>query len=402
LRGIAALKYRVAHVTAVDISLYLLLLNQLCSIQAEGYEVVGISSPGKHSVKLAAAGIEHIPVTIVRNLAPFRDLLSLWQLYRVFRREKFTIVHTHTPKPSLLGQLAARLAGVPIVVNTIHGFYFHDNMSPRSRQFYIMMEKIAARCSDVILSQNREDIQTAIQKGICKPAKIKYLGNGISLSVFDPARVSPEAIRHRREDVGLPPDASVVGFVGRLAARRKGFINFLAAAQRVARETPQAYFLIVGEADHGKPDAVEPQAAREYGIADRCRFVGQRPNAELPEWYSLIDVLALPSLFEGVPRVVMEAAAMGVPAIVTDVKGNREAVQHGRNGLLVPLGDVQALADAIIEILSDREKAQRMGEEGRRIALERFDERLVFKRVKAEYARLLREKGFPLPQVRQD
>jgi glycosyltransferase involved in cell wall biosynthesis len=146
---------------------------------------------------------------------------------------------------------------------------------------------------------------------------------------------------------------------------------------------------------------VDPSIANRYGIADRCLFLGQRPNHELPILYKLMHVLVLPSLFEGVPRAVMEASAMGIPAVVTNVRGNREAVEPGRNGLLVPHGDVPALAEAIVELLADHERACRLGQQGRRMALERFDERLVFDRVKKEYARLLRAKGLmpPSPAV---
>jgi glycosyltransferase involved in cell wall biosynthesis len=127
----------------------------------------------------------------------------------------------------------------------------------------------------------------------------------------------------------------------------------------------------------------------------------QHPNRLVMNFlgYKVMNVLVLPSLFEGMPRVVMEASAMQVPAVVTNVRGNREAVEHGRNGLSVPLGNVQALVEAIVELLNDREKAQFMGEQGRRIALERFDERLVLKKMKAEYAWLLREKGLPVPSA---
>jgi glycosyltransferase involved in cell wall biosynthesis len=316
------------------------------------------------------------------------------------RRERFTIVHTHNPKPGLLGQLAARVAGAPIVVNTLHGFYFHDHMHPAWRHLYIAFEGIAARCSDVILSQNREDIETAIREGICPPDKIKHLGNGIDLTQFDPDRFSGAEVARRKKELNLPPSAPVVGFVGRLAAKRKGLLDFLAAGQRVAEHHSDVCFLIVGDSDLGKPDAVDPSAAYDYGIAKQSIFLGHRPNEELPLLYRLMDILVLPSLFEGVPRAVMEASAMKVPAVVTNVRGNREAVEAGRNGLLVPLGDVPVLAKAICELLSDQAKAQQMGEEGRRIALERFDERLVFEKVKAEYARLLREKGLPVPQPR--
>ncbi len=388
---------KIAHVTTVAVSLRGLLLNQLQSLRDEGYEVVGISSPGSDVATIEAAGLRHIPVSISRNLTPLADLVSLWRLYRVMRRERFTIVHTHTPKAGLLGQLAARLAGVPVVVNTVHGFYFHEHMRPAARRFYIWMEKIAACCSHLILSQNAEDIQTALKEGICKEGKIKLLGNGIDLTQFDPARVSDEEVRRLRIGLGLPDGVPVVGFVGRLAAKRKGVGDLLRAAREVAARLPEARFLFVGDADRGKPDAVEPSAAADFGIADRCVFVGHRGNAELPAFYRLMDVLVLPSLFEGVPRVVMEASAMGTPCVVTDVKGNREAVTHDRNGLLVPLGDVPALAAAILRILHEPDTARRMSVEARQRAAERFDERLVFDRVKAHYTSLFRERGQPLP-----
>jgi glycosyltransferase involved in cell wall biosynthesis len=391
---------KIAHITTIDRSLTSLLLNQLQSIQQAGHEVVGISSPGPRVPVIEAAGIRHIPLPMSRNITPLADLISLWRLYQVMHRERFAIVHTHNPKPGLLGQLAARLAGVPIVVNTVHGFYFHDHMHPAWRRFYITMEKIAAHCSDVILSQNSEDIQTAINEGICRPEKIKHLGNGIDLTRFDPDQISPASVQQKRAELGLPNEAQVVGFVGRLAAKRKGVLDFLAAGQRIVQWFPSVQFLIAGDADPGKPDAVKPAVAKDYGIEDRCLFLGRRPNEELPLLYAMMDILVLPSLFEGIPRTVMEASAMRTPVVATNVKGNREAVIHDRTGLLVPLGDVQALAKAIVELLTDCEKARRMGEEGRRMALERFDERLVFAKVKVEYKRLLREKGLLIPEPR--
>jgi glycosyltransferase involved in cell wall biosynthesis len=387
---------KIAHITTVDISLRYLLLNQLQSIRSAGYEVIGISAPGPNVAALVSAGIQHIPVPLTRNLTPMADLISLWHLYRVILSERITIVHTHTPKAGLLGQLAARLAGVPIVVNTVHGFYFHEYMHPIARRFYIAMEKIASRCSDVILSQNAEDIETAIGEDICQPQKVKFLGNGIDLALFDPDRIAAADELRCRKELGIAQDAPVVGFVGRLAARRKGFLDFLAAAQVIAAQRPEVRFLIAGDTDSGKPDAVEPSAAADYGIADRCVFVGFRDNGELPLFYKLMNVLVLPSLFEGMPRVVMEASAMGTPSVVTDVKGNREAVEHGRNGLLVPLRDVRSLTTAVLRLLDEPETAHHMSTEARFMAAERFDERIVFEKVKSEYARLLQGKGWIL------
>lgn len=157
---------RVVHITTIYMSLRYLLLNQLCSIQRVGYEVTGISSPGPEVPAIEATGIRHIPVTMTRNpFTPLQDLEALWQLYRIFRREHFGIVHTHNPKPGFLGQIAANMAGDPIIVNTLHGLCFHDHVYPALHCFYTTLEKIAARCSDVILSQNPEDIKTSSVRG---------------------------------------------------------------------------------------------------------------------------------------------------------------------------------------------------------------------------------------------
>ena len=145
---------KIAHVTTVGISLYGLLLNQLRSLREEGYEIVAISSPSPFGLSIEAAGVRHIPVPISRNITPVADLISLWRLWRVMRRERFAVVHTHTPKAGLLGQLAARLAGVPLVINTVHGFYLYSGMHPVARRIYLLLERLAATCSDRILSQN--------------------------------------------------------------------------------------------------------------------------------------------------------------------------------------------------------------------------------------------------------
>jgi glycosyltransferase involved in cell wall biosynthesis len=387
---------RVAHVTTAPMSLRYLLLNQLLSIQADGYEVVGISAPGPEVPEVEGAGIRHVAVPMTRNFTQWHDLITFWRLYRVMRRERFTIVHTHTPKPGLLGQLAARLAGVPIVINTLHGFYFHDHMRPFWRRFYIMTEKIAARCSDVILSQNSEDVETAVREKICQRESIKRLGNGIDVRRFDRRQVDPAAVAQTRYALGLPDEALVVGFVGRLV-EEKGILELLQAMQTVTAQVPNVRVLIVGPIDYEKLDVLKPEIAQRYGLADICIFTGKRED--MPELYAQMNVFVLPSHREGFPRAPMEASAMGVPCVVSDIRGCREAVLPECNGLLVPLHDVPALAQAILGLLTDRKKAHCMGIEGRRLAEERFDEQLVFSTVKAEYARLLRAKHLPVPQA---
>jgi glycosyltransferase involved in cell wall biosynthesis len=388
---------KVAHVSTIPSFITIFLARQMAELKASGYTVAGISSPGPEAAAVEAAGFRHVAVPMTRNFTPIADVVSLWRLYRALRRERFHVVHTHNPKPGLLGQLAARLAGVPVVVNTVHGFYFHENMRPLARRFYVWIEKIAARCSDVILSQNREDLETALREGIGTPDRLRLLGNGIDLAHFDPERFPPAQVEARRRALGIPPGARVIGFVGRLAARRKGFLDFVRAGEELVRRGKPVHFLIVGGTDLGKPDAVDPAMIAASAIGPMAHDVGTQPGAAMPGLYAAMDMLVLPSSFEGMPRAVMEAAAMGVPAVASNVKGNREAVEPGQTGLLVPYGDVAALADAVAALVDDPARARAMGEAARQRAREDFDERPVFERVKAEYARLLRAKGLEPP-----
>jgi len=376
----------VAHVTTVDLSLRYLLLNQLQRIQDEGYEVFAISADGPDVPVVEATGIHHFAVPMTRRITPIADLRCLWDLVRIMRRERFDVVHTHTPKAGLLGQVAARLAGVPIVINTLHGFYFHDDSKPVARRFYIWMERVAAKCSDTILSQNREDMATAIAERIASPAQLQWLGNGIDIARFDRRRLAQSSLDALRRNLDIDANAPVIGFVGRLV-EEKGILDLLEAARLVIDAIPTAQLLIVGPHDEEKPDALRPEVAVRYGIAANCRFVGMRDD--MPELYALMDVLVLPSYREGFPRAPMEASAMGVPALVTDIRGCREAVEHGENGLRFPVGDSDALARALIELLGDDARRAEMGATGRRMAEERFDEQKVFDRVLREYERLL-------------
>ncbi len=382
---------RVAHITTVDLSLRYLLLGQLRSLRQAGYDVTGISSPGPDVPVVEAAGIRHIAVPMTRRaFTPWADLIALYRLYGVLRREQFTIVHTHTPKAGLLGRWAAKLAGVPIIVHTHHGFIFHEHSPRLWRRFFVGLERATARSTDLVFYQSREDVETAQRERIGQADQIVCLGNGIDTRTFDPERLTTEMRAHKRAELGLPSDGPVVGFVGRLV-REKGLLELFAAARMVREQVPGVRFLVVGPVDTAKPDAVRPETARDYGIADICIFAGMR--TDVADLFPLMDVFVLPSYREGFPRSPIEASASGVPVVATDIRGCREAVQHGRNGLLVAPGDVPALADAIVELLCEKEKARQMGAEGRRMAVEQFDEQLVFAQVKVEYARLLRTKG---------
>jgi glycosyltransferase involved in cell wall biosynthesis len=388
---------KVVHITTVASSLRFLCGALLRNLQDVGYQVSGVSSPGDEIYTLREDGIAHAEIVMTRRVTPLADVLALCKLYRLMRRERFMIVHTHTPKANLLGQIAARLAGVPVRISTVHGLYFTSETPAAKRTLFHLVESWSARFADVVFLVNREDVETIRCRRICVPHKVRLLGGGIGIDItrFSRQSLNQSRLAKIRSILGLADGCKVVGFVGRLVAE-KGLHELLRAAAALRRGDVPVRVLIVGAPDHARPDVVFPELAREYGVEDLCIFTGARED--VPYLYALMDVFVLPSHREGCPVAVMEAASMELPCVVTDVRGCRDVVEHEKSGLIVPRGDVSALAAAIFRLLLRSDEARQMGRAARRFALERFDERPVFEKIRFEYARLLRERGVPAPQ----
>jgi glycosyltransferase involved in cell wall biosynthesis len=221
------------------------------------------------------------------------------------------------------------------------------------------------------------------------PLQIRHLGNGIDLATFDPARVTPEDLSTARKNLDIEHSDYVVGFVGRLV-EEKGVRDLLVASQILRSRHKSIKVLVVGESDFQKTDVIRRDAVHEYEVEDIFRFAGIRDD--MPTMYALMDVLALPSYREGMPRCVMEASAMAKPAVVTDIRGCREVVVANQTGFLVPTGDPLALSGTITRLIQDSELSSRIGRQARSHALKNFDERVIFGTVLEEYERLLTDK----------
>ncbi len=387
----------VVHLTTTDMSLELLLGAQLEAFVAAGYDVIGASAPGPYAPALARRGIQHHPLAhATRTMDPRRDLLALIELTRLLRNLRPTIVHTHNPKPGLYGRVAARLAGVPLVVNTVHGLYALPTDPPAKRAVVYGLERLAATCSDAELLQNPEDA-AVLQRWKVPATQVMVLGNGIDLARFGGNPPSAEQVLSARSTLGAQgPDDVIVGLVGRLV-REKGLADAFAAARSLASEVPQVRFVVIGPDDPDKVGALRP-AERAAAEADGVVFLGERHD--LPDLYPGMDLFVLASHREGFPRAAMEAAACGVPVIATDIRGGRQVVDHGTTGLLVPVHDPAALADAIGQLATDRSRRTQMGIAARAKAELEFDERQVIERTLGTYRRLLATKGLPAPVAR--
>ncbi len=375
-------KRKLAVVTAVDGTIQRLLLAQIKAAQEMGYEVHGICAKGSHFGSLADNEVLMYPVTIKRKISPFSDLVALWKMYRYFRLNRIDIVHTHTPKCSLLGQLAAKLAGVPVIINTVHGFYFHDNMPKFKRYFYIAMEWIAARCSTCILSQNPEDVDTATRLRICSRNRIKELGNGVDLDKFEPARFQPLFRIKKRKELGIPSEAIVIGIIARLV-KEKGLLDLFEAFRNILAHKDNVWLVVIGPEDNIKSDRISQDTFKEFHIEHRTIWLGKRDD--IPELLCCMDIYCLPSWREGFPRSAIEAAAMGLPVITTDIRGCRQVVQHGVNGLLVPFKKPVELEAAIARLIEDAQLRRKLGSAGYHKARREFDERKICKTVLDTY-----------------
>jgi ribosomal protein S18 acetylase RimI-like enzyme len=273
---------------------------------------------------------------------------------------------------------------VPAIGNTVHGLYATPEDRLVRRAGVLAVERLAARYSDLELYQSEEDLRWARRIGLVRKGQGVLLGNGCDLTRFGPERVSMDAIAERRRELGIPEDALVVGTVGRLVAE-KGYRELFAAAGAVRREIPEARFLVVGEHEPDKADAIRTDEVA--GARDDVIFAGWREDT--PELLALMDVFALPSHREGVPRSAIEAAAMGQPMVLTDIRGCREVVRDGQQGLLVPARSPSRLAEAILRLLRDPDLRARMGRAARIRAEQRFDEGRVKDLIVRAYGRLL-------------
>ena len=380
----AARPVRVAHLTTTDLTLRYLLLGQLRRLRAEGYEVTGISAPGPHTAAIEAEGVRHLAWrNATRSWNLRADLLAFAELWRLLRRERFDLVHTHNPKPGVIGRVAARLAGVP-VVNTVHGLYATPEDRWRKRAAVLGLEGLAARCSRLELYQSEEDLRWARRIRLVPVGRSELLGNGTDLQRFDPGRVGAGRIAELRRELGLPADALVVGAVGRLVAE-KGYRELFAAAAAVRRQDPRVRFLVVGSPDLDKADAIT-EAELAAAAADVC-FAGWRDD--VADLLAVMDVFVLASWREGMPRSAIEAAAMARPLLLTDIRGCREVARHDQEALLVPPRDPGALAAALLRLAADPALRARLGAAARRRAQQRFDEELVAEKVVQSYRRLL-------------
>jgi len=383
---------RVVIVAAVAYTVDVFLTEQIRGMREAGYDVTVVCSPGKEFNRFDEHGLDWHPIPIPRSIKPFGLARATWRLYRLFRSTRPSIVHTHTPIAAFLGQVAAWMARVPNRVTTVHGLYFVNVANRVLRLLFRTLEIAACRIAHRVICVTDEDTQYLVRQQGMRRSKLVTLHVGVDLGAHCLHSTGDAQRRLVRQKLDIPQDAVVFGIVARMV-REKGFEELFQAFAQLCQSHRNIYLVHVGPVDDCKADAITPEDAKRHGCFDRCRFAGIRHD--VPQLLAAMDVFCLPSHREGYPVSIMEAAAMGLPCITTDIRGCREAVLDGKTGLVIPVRNVRALAAAMERLLLSSTLRVMMSQNAVRRAHEEFDRRLVVQQTLRLYQRMSESVGAP-------
>jgi glycosyltransferase involved in cell wall biosynthesis len=362
-------------------------------MRSRGLEIHVITTPGSSLDRFANEEmVEAHRLQMERKITPLRDFVTVIRLVRLFRRIRPDIVHASTPKGGLLGVISARLAGVPLVVYQVRGLAF-TGLKGLGRTLLTTTEKIACKGAHQVLAVSPSLRAELLANGITSAKKVTVLGSGSSNGVaaetrFNPARVNPGDANRVRTESNIPKDAQVIGFVGRLV-RDKGVMELATAWDQIEQEFPKAFLFIVGGWE--ERDAVPHAVRSKLEKHPRVRFAGEK--SDVAPFYSVMDLVVLPTYREGFPNVPLEAAAMELPVVTTTVTGAVDAVVDGVTGTLIPPGDAPALASAMRKYLKDPGLRTTHGKAGRARVLRDFQPARIWEATFSAYMTWLAERG---------
>jgi glycosyltransferase involved in cell wall biosynthesis len=336
---------------------------------------------------VTALGVRFHPVDMRRAVSPRHDLSALRQLRALIRRGCYDIVHGHSSKGGFLARVGGWLTGTPTVY-TPNALYFLQLPSGIRRTAYLMLERLARPMTTRFIAVSPSERDLALREKLAQPERLLMIPNGIGEDAFDRP---PDARDRVRDELNIPTDAVVVGCAARLTAQKDPIVLVRAVAELAGRISQPLYLIWAGDG------ALAPEvarAARAGGIEHRCRFVGFR--RDMRSVMCAFDIFALPSRYEGLPYALLEAMAVGLPVVATDVVGTRDVVTHGVTGYLVPPGDPSRLAAALEPLVEDADLRTQLGSSGRKIVAERFTLAEMVRRLEALYGELAAPRMAPL------
>lgn len=380
---------KILEVCAIDITVKNLLLPLINKLEKEGYVVEIACSRGKKAETLERKGYVFRFINIDRKINLVLNIKSIIKLYRIMKRGKYDIVHVHTPVASILGRIAAKLAGVPIIIYTAHGFYFHEGMSCLKYNIILNIEKyLAKHYTDFIFTQSEEDRRTALENNFIDKSKILTIGNGVDVwGEFNPINIEKDKINKLYKKFNLNKNDKIVTFIGRLV-KEKGIMDLLEVFNNVNfNDEKKVKLIMVGDIAQNERDKDTKMKLGKYRDNSNVIFTGYRDD--INSILYLTDVFCLPSYREGMPRSIIEAMAMECAVVATDIRGSREEVIDGKTGFLVPVNSINILSDKIKKLIGDEKFLKKMKIAGRRRAEMFFSEKEIVKKQLETFNKLL-------------
>ena len=342
-----------SHESAMTVEETQLVNRQLATAETKGLKVVDVPS-------------------LVRRISPFNDIKAFISIFRILRKSKPDIVHTHTSKAGLIGRLAARMARVSIIIHTPHGHVFYGHFGRFLSRIFLQMEKLLGKITHHQIALTPKEGNDYLSLRVTKPNNTTVIHSGVDVHRF---MEGAKQRARKRKELGIPPDSLVVGYAGWLIPI-KGVTHLVNAMTEVVGKYPNSQLILVGKGDDtGEEEIKLKEQVERAGLEDKIRFLGWRPDVD--EIMGCFDIFVLPSLNEGMGRVLVEAMAAGLPIVASRVGGIPDLVKDGKNGLLVSPADATALAKAISALLEDKEKRKRMGEMGTKIGQQYSTEAMV-------------------------
>lgn len=371
---------KIVQLSAVDLTMKKL-LNQLnIKSKEKGYEVHCVSSPGSYVEEIKSQGLIYHEIYIDRKIHLISNIKSIVSLYKLFKVIKPDLVHVHTPIASVLGRIASKLAGVPTVIYTAHGFYFHDEMGKLKYNLFYTIEKyIGKYFTDYIFTQSKEDFDIAKKgKFLNKKNEQNYvhISNGVDLThVFNVENYSTEVNVNLRRKYDIKEEEIVISFIGR-QVREKGIFDLLDATNYIT--SSKFKLLIIGGVSKDERDQDSAEKIKQFANDERVIFTGHIDN--IAEHLFMSDIFCLPSYREGMPRSIIEAMAMKNAILATNIRGSREEVVHGETGFLFPTNSSESIAKYINELINNQTLLESMKQKGLERAIMLFDEEKVIEK----------------------
>ena len=372
-------KGKILQVCAIDLSVDALLKPLILKSMEEGYIVHNACTDTGRFEKLRKEGLTMIDVKIDRKISPISNIKSIMRLYQLMKKEKYDIVHVHTPIAALLGRIAAKMAGIKHIIYTAHGFYFHDEMPSFQYKLFYNIEKYAARfLTDWLLLQSKEDYELSLRDKFLCEDRIIHLSNGVDIhNKFNPHLISEDTKVNIKKELGINSNDIVFAFIGRLV-REKGIFELLEAFIQLTKRYDKVKLLLIGDLLKSERDQESYYKIKKMLSYPGVIHLGFRKD--IAELLSISDVFVLPSYREGLPRSIIEAMAMSKPIIASNIRGCREEVFHNENGYLVNRGSSKSLYDAMESLVIDERKRVEFGNKSRLIAEQLFDEEKVIRK----------------------